>query len=237
MLSATSLGGAALLATVLLALSEKTYPQPRRWMHVAAGLLWIIHGLFAPALLTVRARDIQVLESMLERAYRIVRRGPEISDKTLIALYPPLFLLVIFFSLLREAKGTPLPERFRWLATSVSELFVERLDEHTLKLRPEGGYLASPTQRMFRSADRRFQVGERAHCSDVSFEVTGVTADGRPAEVVARFVKSIDDPSLLWLQWGKREYVPFTPPRVGGSLILPKIDALSLVSEAPEKPH
>ena len=50
-----------------------------------------------------------------------------------------------------------------------------------------------------------------------------------------RLQKDIDDPSLLWVQWGRHEYVPFSPPRVGSSLVLPKVDPLTILLESPEK--
>jgi hypothetical protein len=237
LLTATSLGGAALLATLLLSIFEQTYPNPKRWARAAAGALLVIHALLAPLLLTVRAQDIELMESVLHHADQSIPREPEIEGKTLIMLNPPLNLLAIFFSMFREAKNIPLPERFRWLATGESDLHVERLDAHTLKLRPAAGFLSSSTQRMFRSEGRGFPAGQTIAFSDMSFEVTQLTDDGRPAEVLVRFQKNIDDPSLLWVQWGRHEYVRFQPPRVGRSLVLPKVDPLSILLEAPEKSH
>ena len=89
-------------------------------------------------------------------------------------------------------------------------------------------------QRMFRAASSPFQVGDTVTLSDLRFEVTRVTEDGRPAEVVVRFDKALDDPSLLWVRWDKHEYVPFEPPPVGASTVLPRVDPFSIMFEAPE---
>jgi hypothetical protein len=48
--------------------------------------------------------------------------------------------------------------------------------------------------------------------------------DGRPAEILARFVRPIDDPSWLWLHWRARGYEPFPIPAIGESRVLPALD-------------
>ena len=53
--------------------------------------------------------------------------------------------------------------------------------------------------------------GEQVALADATFTVTELTADARPAEVEVRFVEPLESPKLHWLQWGRQEYVPFTP--------------------------
>jgi hypothetical protein len=110
---------------------------------------------------------------------------------------------------------------------------VERVDTHSLKLRPEGGFLANLAQRVFRSADRKLPLGSRVRLSDMEFEVTQLTRDERPAEVLVRFERALDDPTLRWVQWGKYDYVPFVPPPVGTSIRLARVDALKLIFDVP----
>jgi hypothetical protein len=54
--------------------------------------------------------------------------------------------------------------------------------------------------------------------------VRDVTADGRPAEVDFLFAVPLEDPSLLWtrLQAGGA-LVPWSPPAVGESQVLPSV--------------
>jgi hypothetical protein len=232
-LSATSLGGAALVASFLLALADGRYAQPSRWARRAGAALWITHGVLAPLLLPLRTLLIDQFEVLLVRADPSVVRGPAAAHTTVVLLNPPIDFFAVYFPSFRGARGIPLPEHFRWLSTGESDLRVERVDAHTLKLTPGAGFLSTSSQCMFRRPDRRYALGEVVKLSDVSFQVTRLTEDGRPADVLARFERELDDPSLQWLQWGKREYVPFRLPAQGQAVVIPEVDlATTLVEEA-----
>lgn len=233
LLTATSLGGAALLSMLLLSFCEGTYPYPRGFRRALCVTLIAVHAVIAPALLTVRSQDIRLYGHMLDYADASISRQPEIRNKTLILLNPPMTPLGLFFPVYREAEGYPLPHRFRYLATGESDLEVERLDAHSLRVRPEGGFLFSASQRVFRSSERPLHAGDSIALSDLRFEVTGVTPDGRPAEVVVRFNQPLDDPSLLWVRWEKNEYVPFELPPLGQSAVLPRIDPFAVMFDTP----
>ncbi|HEX6239368.1 MAG TPA: hypothetical protein VFZ61_00690 [Polyangiales bacterium] len=236
LLVASSLGGAALLSSLLHALLL-TPPAPEarapRLKRALAQLLVAMNLVFAPAFLTVRARDIELTRNLLEFADRSIPRGPEIQRDTLIMVNPPLSALALYFPIYRAAAGTPLPGHFRALATSETDLTIERVDDRSLKLRPEGGFLANLAQRVFRSADRKLPLGSRVRLSDMEFEVTQLTVDERPAEVLVRFDRSLEDPSLRWVRWGEYDYVPFTLPAPGASVRLPRVDALKLIFDVP----
>lgn len=227
LLTATSLGGAALLSTLLLSLFEGTYPQRTRFVRGLGYTLLAVHGVMSPLVLTVRTQDFNVIAQMLEDADRSIARSADIADQTLVLVNPPLAVQGVFFLVYREAKGIPLPGEFHFLATAESALEVTGVDAHSLKLRPRDGFLATPTQRMFRAA-RPFAVGEQIRLRDLSMRVTALTEDSRPAEVVVRFDKRLDDPSLLLVASKQRAYAPFRPPAAGESVVLPEISAFSL---------
>jgi hypothetical protein len=240
LLVATSLGGAALLASLLHALFLEPTSAPPVQASTAAfrrklGVVLIAMNLgFAPLFLTVRARDIELTKQLLDYADRSISRASDIRHKTLLMVNPPLNALGLYFPVYREATGLPLPGAFRYLATAESDLQLTRLDAHSLALRPEGGFLASLSQRVFRSHDHKLPLGATVQLDGVRFEVTALTSDGRPAEVVVRFDKVLEDPALLWVQWGKHAYVPFTPPAIGASVRLPRVDALPLLFDVPD---
>jgi hypothetical protein len=52
--------------------------------------------------------------------------------------------------------------------------------------------------------------------------------------VLVQLDKPLEDPSLQWLRWDRREYVPFVPPKVGERVVLPKVEALPLMFGATE---
>jgi hypothetical protein len=247
-LSATSLGGAALVAAFLLALWERRLvllvrasgrerPRPRRAALLAGTALTLIHLVCAPLLLPLRTLVIDQFEVLMERADPSIVRGAEAAHKTVVLLNPPIDFFAVYFPSFRAARGEALPAHFRWLATGESALKVARVDDHTLRLTPAGGFLSSSSQRMFRRADRRFEPGEVVALSDVSFQVMEFTEDGRPAEVLARFEQPLESDSMQWLRWGKRAYVPFDLPAVGQVVTIPAVDlAGTLVEDAGEAP-
>jgi hypothetical protein len=252
LLIATSLGGAALLSYLILALFDShadarastlvgshadTRASTLRATRIRRGVgyaLVFMHCVFAPLFFSVRARDLAMTERILNAADRSVSRKPELAQKTLIMVNPVLSALGTYFPVYRAVKGGPLPAGFRYLASAESALTVERVDAHTLGMRAEGGFLFSVTQRAFRSAFRTFRVGEQIALSDMTVTVTELMPDGTPAAVLARFEKTLEDPSLEWLQWGTRAYVPFTPPKLGERVVLPKVDSFRLIFAEPD---
>lgn len=242
-LSATALGGAALVAAFLLALWERRLvllarspgrelPRPRPAARAAGVALVGIHLVCAPLLLPLRTLVIDEFEVLMERADPSIAQGAEAARKTVVLLNPPIDFFAVYFPSFRAARGETLPAHFRWLATGESELRVARVDDHTLRIAPADGFLSSSSQRMFRRADRRFARGEEVALSDVTFQVTEFTADGRPAEVLARFRQPLESESMQWLRWGKRSYVPFELPRAGEAVTIPAVDlAATLVDD------
>lgn len=233
LLVATSLGGAALLSDLLLHLIEERGAAHALFRRVVLVALIGVHFVFGPLFLTVRAQDIELTKDLLEYADRSIDQGPALRDKTLVMINPPLNALGLYFPVYRAATGRTLPHRFRYLATAESALRVERVDARTLRLRPEGGFLFSASQRVLRSHGDSLHVGDVVALSDMRFEVTASTPDGRPAEVTVRFDKDLEDPSFEWVKWGTLDYVPFHVPRIGESEVLPKVDALPLLFEVP----
>jgi hypothetical protein len=124
----------------------------------------------------------------------------------------------------RAAMGEPRPKNLRWFATGVTDLQIHRVDETTLRIHPSAGFLSSFTQMLLRSPSQRIELGQRITLSDVTIEVSALTADGRPSDILVRFAVPLEDPSLQWLEWDKHDYVPFRVPRVGETLLVPAVD-------------
>jgi hypothetical protein len=228
-LTAASLGGAALVATFLSATLQGEVGRPSGVTTAAALALLVIHLVVAPLILPARILAIDSMERLMLASDGSIPRGPLASHQTVVLLNPPLDLFAVYLPPFRLARGIGMPRSLRWLATGESALRVSRIDAQTLKITPDDGFLWSSSQRMFRRAERSFQPGERVRLSDVVFEVTELTADGRPASVVARFGHSLDAPDFVWLQWDKRAYRSFALPPVGGSVRVPAVDLRELL--------
>jgi hypothetical protein len=139
----------------------------------------------------------------------------------------------------------PSPAHMRILASAHSAVYLTRVDEHTLLVRPAGGFLLSPGTAIgerrhvlplahtsyacqvgdtfSRGADFPMTLGQRVELTGLIVEVTAVTADGRPLEARMRFAVPLDHPSLRWLQWdwGRKAYLSFLQPDLGDTVRVP----------------
>ena len=225
MLTGSALGGMAVLATFLGALLDRVYPgRVRAWTVAFAAALAFVNLVYAPIARPFLISLNDSFDALLARADASLPQEPALAAQTLVLLNPPWDTFGIFVRLYREGHGRVQPKHYRWLATGTSSLRVERVDEHTLKLAPGAGYLATSSQQVLRSLERPLQVGEQVALEGVTLEVLSLTDDGRPREVSVRFATPLDDPSLRLFQWGAHEYVPFVPPAVGASVTLPAVD-------------
>ena len=224
LLTGLGIGGMALVAEILASAAEGTHPHKGRWVALAAGALATVHLVLAPLLSPYRARAMNDVNRMLERANQSIPSDASITTKSVILVNPPLDPFAGYFLMYRAVAGERRPKHLRWLATGVTDLRIERVDERTLRIRPGAGFLSSTSQMMLRSLDHPTRLGERITLSDAVIEVTDLAPDGRPLEILVRFALRLEDPSLHWLKWGEHGYVPFRLPEVGETVVLPAAD-------------
>jgi len=224
LLTGLAIGGMALVAEILASVAEKTYPERGRWMSVVAGVLVVVHLVLAPLLSPYRARAMNDVNRMLRRANESVPSDASVTTKSVILVNPPLDPFAGYFLMYRAVAGERRPKHLRWLATGVTDVRIERVDEQTLRIRPTAGFLSSTSQMMLRSVARPARLGERIALSDTVIEVSDIGPDGRPLEILVSFAVKLEDPSLAWLKWGDHGYVPFRLPDVGETVVLPAAD-------------
>ena len=224
LLTATGIGGAALLAHLLGSLADGSYPKHGRGVVYLCEALVFIHLLFAPFTLPFRTKAIDGLELVVAHADRSIPSTPDVANREVVVLNPPVDPLAIYFPAYREARNIPRPHYFRWLATGICDLSVERRDAYTLRLRPRDGYLSNSSQWMLRDPKTPSHVGEQVVLDDATFTITQVTTDRRPAEVDVRFHEPLESSHFQFLQWGVHEYVPFRLPAVGQRVLIPAVD-------------
>jgi hypothetical protein len=124
----------------------------------------------------------------------------------------------------RSALHIPRPHAIHALATATTELTLARVDAHTLRATPKGGFLQNPSSRLSRSADRPFHAGQVLEQGDMRVRVLEITPDGRPLSVELRFERPLEDDLYIWRHWLGSTAVPFTPPAVGATVTLPGVD-------------
>jgi hypothetical protein len=81
---------------------------------------------------------------------------------------------------------------------------------------------ARAVDRLLRSLDVPFAVGERIARRDFTAEVRAVTPDGRPAQVAFHFGAPLESPTFRWLAWGASGVETFRLPAVGARVQVPR---------------
>ncbi len=183
-------------------------------------LLVVVHGIIAPLLLPLNAVSAATAEPYIQKAVNDAPLGPDLAAQDLILVNPPIMFYAHALLTVRTLEGVPMPRHLRVLAPGLVQLEVSRPDERTLVIRPDGGFLAFPFDNLFRKEGDRFYPGERVELTNLSVEIVGLTADGRPSEVAFRFSVPLEDPSLKWLKWEDGTYAPFEPPKPGSRILL-----------------
>lgn len=200
---------------------------------VVVAALVLVHVVMAPPLLLVRSQSMVTIARMLDRADAGIPSDPAVATRTVILVNPPVDAFAGYLHLMRQARGQVRPAHIYWLATGTAAVSVERVDERTLRVTPAHGFLRYEVDQMLRSPARRFAVGERIELSGLTIEIETVSADGRPATVLARFAGPLEDPRLVWRRWDRAtsSFAPYQLPAVGTRDTLPRADLLKMLGE------
>jgi hypothetical protein len=229
-LSFVGLGAFALLARFFSATFDRVDSAPdarpsrrlaRTAKVVGVGLLGV-HGVLAPLALSIRSAMPVGPAFFIENLQVHLSADQGLERQSVIVVTAPLPLLVSYLPVRRALDGLPVPAHTHVLAPAYPRpVAVTRSDSRTLVVRPAGGYLAMSADLLTRSSRNPMPLGHRVELTEMTAEVTALTADGRPAEAEFRFSVPLEDPSLRWLAWGNPSYVPFTPPAIGETVALP----------------
>jgi hypothetical protein len=241
------LGGAGLLAQLLAGLADRAewLPRARAWRapaFAAGTVLSVLNLVLAPLALAHGSADLRTLGRLIEPAATSLPADPSIRDRAALIVQTPTAFFCAFGPLMQLAAGHPTPQRMLVLGSSIHAITIERPENDTLLVRPDGGYLLPPGRPLPGTAQPDFdprylmplfdllyrdatpmRLGERIELTGVTVEVTALMADGRPAEARFHFDRALEDPSLLWLRWRDGVYVPFVPPPVGARVTLPPV--------------
>jgi hypothetical protein len=227
LLTWVAIGACVLLATLIApVLRRSALPateQPAVWS-LRLGTLLLFLFLVGIVFLPGRSRGTLLMREFIDRASAGIPSEPGIEPKTLVFVNPPHLPFAAYPMIERSALHIPRPHAIHTLATSTTALTLERLDAHTLRVSPRGGFLQNPSSRLSRSERRPFHVGQDIPQGDMQVHVREITPDGRPLSVEMRFERPADDPLYVWRQWLGSVAVPFTPPRIGTTVTLPAVD-------------
>ena len=218
-----SIGAMGLLAQFFLAVRRgelNLSPGLRkRLLRPIYGLMVSIHFVLAPLLfvgmmfLFVFGNGIII--GIVENA---IPKTEDIRGKTVLLAGTSHYPIGLYLFLHRALRGEPAPAALRSLAPdgmAPVPLAIERVSESELHVSPQGGYGPS----VFRG-ESPLQAGDRVELGCLTVEVLDTGPEGWPASAAFRFDRTLEDPSLLWLEIRGVEAVPWTPPGVGESATL-----------------
>lgn len=224
-------GAHALVARVIGALLARedwtTAPRARaRGMLLGGTALIVLHLGIAPVWLPARARGAAHVRSLVLHGERTVPATPEVMKKTVVLVNPPADAFAGYLPMYRAAFGIPRPARLRWLVTGATAATIERVDDRTLRVDADSGFLSLASERMQRSAGNPMLVGYTVRLSGMTVTVTAVTVDNRPKEILATFDAPLEDPKFVFLAWNEAAegFRPFSIPGVGERVRLPALD-------------
>jgi hypothetical protein len=215
------LGGMAIVA-MLVTTQVAWFRRPFIW-----GLV-LIHVVLAPPLLFIRSETMGNVKKPLVRAAATLPRGKEVADKTVILVNAPSDPFGAYMLPELAADGVQGLPRLRWLSAGTTPVQITRENPRTLLVSSEAGFMEHTSEQMMRSLEWPLPPGATIELTGMTIEIVRSTPDGRPALVRVRFEKPLEDPSLIWMQWGSTGYVPFTLPPIGGVANLPRIDFLKV---------
>ncbi|HUW82049.1 MAG TPA: hypothetical protein VMZ31_04535 [Phycisphaerae bacterium] len=228
LLTFVGIGAFGLIGEFLHAWWSGSRPPRGRWAQGAtrpvAVALVAVHLIAAPIFLPFRAGNPMGPNRLVKAFHVTTPMGPQVEHQDVVIVNGPVAMLAGYVQPMRALEGEPVPRHVRILGPSQAAVDVRRVDERTLVLRPDGGYLAWPYDEGFRGTDHAMALHERVELPGMTAQVTDLTSDGRPAEVAFRFAASLTDRQFRWLCWDtqSRTYVPFVPPPVGEAVRLPR---------------
>jgi len=187
--------------------------------------VWVIvHVVLSPLILAPGSLTTGIIGNALGRVALSVPDEPDLTERTVVIVNSPMDLVTIAVPVMRSSLEKPMPKHAWALATGLDPVEITRINDRTVEVRQEGGFLPSLYAQMFRGPDDPVTVGQRFELSEMTAEVVSITEDGRPLEVRFRFDVPLEDPKLIWmvLEGGKLERC--APPAVGDTIRLPAID-------------
>lgn len=219
-------------------------PSSKTWQRAAMGMCILFLGLHV-GIYPISGSLVRPMVNTYAVDMLDIGQQPGMERKDFIIVNAPSPGLFIYFPSFRTYAGQPLPGHLRILAPGISSVSLTIIDEHTLIVRPEEGFLLSPDSLalnreaffplfhssysflygdgLFRGTAYPLKVGDQVNLVGVSIQVVSLTEDGHPLEALLRFDLPITDESFVWLMWDweSSRYIPLSLPDIGDTVSVP----------------
>lgn len=221
------LGGASLVAVLLASAAEEA--PARRHARLLIGALAVAHVVIGPLSVPVDARVVTVLRTAVERADAGLPSHPGVEQETVVVVRSPVEPITAYAPVHRAAAGTPRPAHWYTLIVTPHPTTVTRVDNRTLRVASQEGFLPGETEQLLRSARLPMPAGTRVELEAMTVEVIETTPEGRPLAIEARFAVPLESAGLRFYGFEGLSFAPMTLPAVGDAVELPFVDPLAVL--------
>jgi hypothetical protein len=194
--------------------------HPRAARLAAMGLV-AVHAVLAPVLLPYRTLHMARYDAEMQaEARELFGRVTDPAHQFVVLVNAKDFYFAGMMPLSRVARGEPTVARFLTLAGTRGPVALTRLDERTLEVRPEGGFMTRVFSQIFRGRANVLHRGARIDLLGIDVTVTDVDPWGEPLAATFEFAFPLETPSFLWIYWTGAAYEPFHLPKTGETVIV-----------------
>jgi hypothetical protein len=225
LLLVVGVAGAPFLALLLRGLEERARLSAAfAGQAIGRGLLAflvLLHLIVSPIFLPLRSRAMAMVGEAIDRASQTVPNTSSVTAKTAVVINAPFDAMVSYLQAARAYTGRERPDHLYWLATASSPISLTRIDNRTLRVTPEQGFIFSPPERHYRADYRSLAVGRTVSLSGLQITVRTLTADGRPATAEFQFGSPLESDHYQFLRWNNGMFRPFPLPAIGQTTRFP----------------
>lgn len=178
----------------------------------------MLHGPIAALMLIAKVLSVGQISAAFFTETDVVGAHPRPAEARIWFANGTEFTTV-YVGIRRRLLGLVEPAEVGLLATNLRPNTYTRVDDDTLRIRTEGGWLATSSERLLRGP-RPFAVGETIARSGFVVEVRALNEAGRPAEIEVHFRRPVDHPDHVWMAFTCDGLGPWRPPAVGETVQL-----------------
>jgi len=216
----SGIGAMALIAQFIAWRTEGAHAgEGKLYRNLAHKVLWawvVLHIAISAVAMPIASCSMGMTDRSIHKMISEVPVGTGIENRKVIVVNSFMEVLPPCFLLLRLTDGMPVPKYCRLLTAGNHRTEIKRIDDQTLLVTAEDGFMSPPWAPAFRNLKAApMHQGQTVALDGMIVEVVSVAQDGRPREMLFRFDAPLEDASFQWLAYRDGHYVEFVVPRVG----------------------
>ncbi len=171
---------------------------------------------------------------------------PALANQHVYIVNPPGASIYTVGAFWRAFSDEPVPKSLNYLSPGFAPVAIQRVDDRTIRVIPEGGYTPPPgitidqttgqsnpfdLNNVYKAIDTSFfydpnyltEAGQTVTLSEFTVEVAAMTDDGRIAEAIFTFAEPLESDRYVWLLYNadSHSYTWVEMPPIGETRIYP----------------